>query len=68
MLTQHSPTKQNKKTKRYKLLYKLSFLPSKVLASALSALSRGCGVSGSAVSADFHVQPVLLRYGFFNWI
>jgi hypothetical protein len=50
------------------LLYELSFLPSKILAFALSALCGSGGISSSAVSADLHVKPVLLRNGFLNWI
>jgi hypothetical protein len=50
------------------LLYKLSFLPSEILAFAFSTLQCGRGVSGSAIPADFHVKPVLLRDGLFDGI
>ena len=58
------PTK--KKDKR--LLYYFSFLPAEIFAFAFSAFQRGSSVSCAAVSADFHVQPVLLRDGFFDWV
>ena len=53
---------------RVGLLHEFAFLPSEVFASAFSAFRGGCGVSDSAISADFHVEPVLLRYGFLNRI
>jgi hypothetical protein len=50
------------------LLYEFSLFPAKVLASAFSAFDGGSGVSGSAVSADFHVKSMLLRDGFLDWV
>jgi hypothetical protein len=60
--------KEKKKPANTRLLYKLSFLPSKILAFTLSALCSGRGVSGSAVPADFHVQPGFLSDCFLDWV
>jgi len=55
-------------TYKFNLLYYFSFLPAQVLTFAFSAFNRGFSVSCTAVSADFHVKPVLLRDGFFDGV
>jgi len=50
------------------LLYDFSFLPTQVFALAFSAFECSFRVAGTAVSTDFHVEPMLLRDGFFNWV
>jgi len=59
-----NPQKWNKKATR--LLYYFSFLPAQVLTFAFPAFQRSFSVSRTAVSADFHVQSMFLRDGFFN--
>ena len=44
------------------------FLPSQIFASAFSALSSAGSVSCSALSTDFHVEPVLLGKRFLEGI
>ena len=44
------------------------FLPSQILVSAFPALDSARGVSHSAVSAYFHVEPMLLGKRFFEGV
>jgi hypothetical protein len=45
-----------------------AFLPSQIFASAFSAFCGAGGVSRSALSADFHVEPMLLGKRFLEGI
>lgn len=49
-------------------LHYLTFLPAQVLATTLAAFDRWSSISCAAVTTDFHIQPVLLRDGFLEWI
>jgi hypothetical protein len=55
-------------SKILRLLYDFSFLPPKVFASAFSAFNRRRGVSCTALSADFHIESMLLSESFFKRI
>jgi len=48
------------------LLYYFSFLPAQVLAVAFSAFDSRRSVSGAAVAANLHMEPVLLRNSLFE--
>ena len=50
------------------LLYEFAFLPSQVLAMALSAFRGSCRVCASAVSANLLVQPGFLRYSLLHGV
>jgi hypothetical protein len=56
------------KQRKANLLYYFSLLPAQVFAFAFSAFHGGFSIACTAVSADFHVQSVLLRDGFFHRI
>jgi len=45
-----------------KSFYDFSFLPTQVLASAFSTFSRCCRIPCTTLSADFHVESMLLSY------
>jgi hypothetical protein len=45
-----------------------SFLPSQVFVSAFSAFGGAGSVSCSALSADFHIEPMFLGKGFLEGI
>lgn len=48
---------------QHELLYYFSLLVAQILAAALATFNSRHSVSGSTVSTDLHVQPVLLRNG-----
>ncbi len=50
------------------LLYEFAFLPSQVLAMALSAFRSSCRIRASAVPANLLVQPSFLRYSLLHWV
>jgi hypothetical protein len=52
----------------HKLFDDFSFLPTQMLAMALSAFDRSFSISYPTVTADLHVKPMFLRNGFFYWI
>jgi hypothetical protein len=54
--------------RKVKLLYYFTFLPAQVLAFAFAAFQSSRSIARTAVSANFHVQSVLLRDGFLHWI
>ncbi len=59
-VTQRKPQRTTCKG-QHELLHYFSLLVAQILAAALTAFNSRHSVSGTAVSTDLHVQPVLLR-------